>query len=114
AMLTHRKRRRPSRAQMIDPESGISPLAQLEDPHAEADRLIWQQEWRYAMLSEALKHIESEVPAKEYQAFLRYAVQRLPVEQVAGELGLSTSSVYVYKSRVLEAIRRWTAELEQE
>jgi len=107
AMTAHRARRRPSRAQMVSRDSSLNPLSQLEDPYAEAERLIWEQEWRYALLGEALKHLHGEVPEKEYQAFMRYAVQREPVEQVASALGLSTSSVYVYKSRVLEALRTW-------
>ncbi len=114
AMIAHRARRRPSRAQMIAPESGVNPLAQLEDPRAEAERLIWEQEWRYALLGQALNHIRKEVPEKEYQAFIRYAVQREPVEQVAEELGLSPSSVYVYKSRVLGALREWTKAFEKD
>lgn len=114
AMVAHRKRRRPTRAQMPELKSGVNPLAQLEDRHAESDRLVWQQEWRYALLGEALKQIETELPEKEYQAFMRYAVQREPVEQVARELSLSTSSVYVYKSRVLEALRKWIAPFEED
>jgi RNA polymerase sigma factor (sigma-70 family) len=107
ALMAHRARHRPSRAQMIAPDTGLNPLAQLEDHHAEKDRLIWEQEWRYALLGEALKHIRLQVPEKEYQAFLRYAVEGQPVEQVAGDLELAPSSVYVYKSRVLEALRQW-------
>lgn len=114
ALIAHRARRRPSRAQMIARESGVNPLAQLEDPHAEADRLIWKQEWRYAVLGEALKHAERDTPPKEYQAFVRYAVELRPVEEVAKELGLSVSSVYVYKSRVLERLREWVEPYEEE
>ncbi|MCK4660878.1 MAG: sigma-70 family RNA polymerase sigma factor [Phycisphaerae bacterium] len=114
ARLAHRARRRPSRAQMIASDSSINPLAQLEDPHAEADRLIWEQEWRYALLGEALNHLRCELPDKEYQAFIRYGVNCRPVEQVADELGLSSSSVYVYKSRVVQALRKWTEQFEQE
>ncbi|MFH0980314.1 MAG: sigma-70 family RNA polymerase sigma factor [Planctomycetota bacterium] len=112
-LTAHRARFRPSRAQMIDRDSGVNPLAQLEDPHAEADQLIWEQEWRYALLGEALKSLQKELPEKVYEAFMRYAVQRQPVEQVAKDLDLSPSSVYVYKSRVLEALRQWTAPFEE-
>ena len=114
ALIAHRARRRPSRAQMIARESGVNPLGQLEDPHAEADRLIWKQEWRYAVLGEALKHVKRDAPPKEYQAFIHYAVERRPVEEVAKELGLSVSSVYVYKSRVLERLREWVEPYEED
>ena len=113
AMIAHRARHRPTRAQMIDPGSGVNPLAQLEDRRAEADRLIWEQEWRYTLLSEALRHIRGQMPEKEYEAFVRYAVRREPVEEVAEILGLTASSVYVYKSRVLERLREWVEQFDR-
>jgi RNA polymerase sigma-70 factor (ECF subfamily) len=114
AMIAHRNRRRPSRAQMIAQESGVNPLAQIADHRADADRLIWEQEWRYALLDQALEQVQHQVPEKEFRAFIGFAVQRRPVTQVADELGLSTSSVYVYKSRVLDALRRWTEPFEMD
>lgn len=114
ALIAHRARHRPSRAQAVAEDSAVDPIAQLEDHHAERDRVIWAQEWRYALLNEALRHVQTAVPEKEYEAFVRYAVERQPVEQVAAELDLAPSSVYVYKSRVLEVLRQWVEPFEEE
>jgi len=114
ALVAHRNRRRPSRAQAPVSESGVDLLGGIEDRSDETDRVIWEQEWRYAMLAEALRHVRLTLSEKVYEAFLRYGVHRRPVEDVAAELGTSTSTVYVYKARALEAIRRWIAEYEGE
>ncbi len=114
ALMTHRARHRPSRAQAVPLETGVDLLSGIEDKHEEAERRIWEQEWRYAMLDEALRQLQPELGQNVFQAFVLYAIQRKPVEQVATELGISTSSVYVYKSRVLDAIRAWIAQFEDD
>ena len=112
ALEAHRKRRRPSRAQAVDRGDGIDLLSGIEDPSEEAERLIWEQEWRYAVLAEALRQVRPALSPNVFEAFVRFGVQRQPAEEVAAELGISTSSVYVYKQRALEAIRQWVARYE--
>ena len=114
ALVAHRNRRRPSRAQAVPSEDGADLLSGLADRHEEAERRIWEQEWRYAVLAEALRHIRVGLGDNVFEAFLRYGVQRRPVEEVATELGISTSSVYVYKKRALDAVREWTANYERD
>jgi DNA-directed RNA polymerase specialized sigma24 family protein len=74
---------------------------------------IWLQEWRYALLDEALRQIRTEVGEKEYQAFVLYGVERQAVQKVAEQLGITTSSVYVYKGRVLAAVQKWVERFEE-
>jgi len=94
---------------------GIDLLAQIEDPRSEETmHQIWQQEWRYALLDEALRQIRTDVGEKEYEAFVLYAVNRQPAHKVAEQLGLTPSSVYVYKGRVLAAIQKWVEQFEEE
>lgn len=114
ALVAHRDRRRPSRAQAVETDEGIDLLSGLEDQHPEAERRIWEQEWRYALLAEALRQVQPTLNEKVYLAFLRYGVACRPVEEVAAELDLSTSSVYVYKQRALDAIRAWIAAYDAE
>lgn len=114
SLVAHRNRRRPSRAQAVDTGDGIDLLSGLEDRHQEAERRIWEQEWRYALLAEAMRDLRHTLSEKVYQAFLGYAVECRPVGEVATELDLSTSSVYVYKQRALEAVRRWIEAYEQD
>jgi DNA-directed RNA polymerase specialized sigma24 family protein len=114
ALEAHRKRRRPSRAQAVDRGEGIDLLSGIEDPSEEAERQIWEQEWRYAVLAEALRQVRPALSPNVFEAFVRFGVQRQPAEEVAAQLGISSSSVYVYKQRALEAIRQWVARYEPE
>jgi RNA polymerase sigma-70 factor (ECF subfamily) len=114
AMMAHRARHRRTRAQSPTGGTGSDPLARVADRGDEADRLIWDQEWRYALLARALEQVRAEVGEKPYQAFVGFAVERRGVEVVAEELGLSASSVYVYKSRVLEAVKAWVERFEDD
>jgi len=112
ALAVLRARRRRTRVQQSQID-GVDLLAQIEDPRAEHTmQEIWQQEWRYALLDEALRQIRTEVPEREYQAFVLYGVERQPVQKVAETLGITTSSVYVYKGRVLSAVQTWVQQFE--
>lgn len=113
ALATLRNRNRRTRMQQPKRDDSVDLLAHIEDPRTEDTiQEIWRQEWRYALLDEALREIRTEVGNKEYQAFILYAVQRQPVEKVADELSISPASVYVYKGRVLAAIQKWVAQFE--
>jgi RNA polymerase sigma-70 factor (ECF subfamily) len=112
ALMARRARQRPTRAQAIPNDDGVDLLSGIEDKGDEAAQEIWEQEWRYALLDEALRQLQSRLGANTLRAFERYAVQRLPVDDVAVELGISPASVYAYKNRVLNAIKQWVAEFE--
>ena len=111
AMLARHRR---TRAQWVGPQGAASLLDQLEDRgNEEAAQQFWQQEWRYALLAEALPHVQANVGENAFKAFTGYAIARRPVAEVADELGISPSSVYVYKGRVLAAIRDWIKQAEE-
>lgn len=112
ALVAHRNRRRPSRAQAVDGESGLHLLAGIEDKSEQTEQHIWEQEWRYALLGEAIQQVRPTLNTNVYEVLIRYALQRRPVDEVALELGISTSSVYVYKQRALNAIRDWVVKNE--
>lgn len=115
ALAVLRARGRRTRVQQPVTSDGVDLLAQVEDPRTEETmQEIWQQEWRYALLDEALRQIRTNVGDNEYEAFVLYAVQRQPVQKVAEQLGITTSSVYVYKGRVLAAIQKWVEQFEQD
>lgn len=110
SLAAMRARCRRTRAQWIGPEDGTDLINRLEDTRGEeAHRELWEQEWRYALLDEALRQVETEVGAKAFEAFNLLAIQNWPVEKVAEQLGIATSSVYVYKHRVLNAVREQIA-----
>lgn len=113
ALATLRNRNRRTRLQQAPRGNDVDLLAQVEDPRTdETIQEIWRQEWRYALLDEALREIRTEVGEKEYQAFVQYAVQRQPVQKVADELEIAPASVYVYKGRVLAAVQKWVEQYE--
>lgn len=112
ALMALRARQRRTRVQCSAGPDGPDVLAQIEDPGDEAAAAIWRQEWRYALLGAALEHVRDEVGGKTFEAFVDHAINHVPVETVAARLGIAPSSVYVYKGRVLEAIRRWVARFE--
>ncbi|HOW19222.1 MAG TPA: sigma-70 family RNA polymerase sigma factor [Phycisphaerae bacterium] len=115
ALVALRARARRTRVQTAAPEEGADLLDAIEDKHAdESARAVWQREWRYAILEEAMRHVQAAVGDKEFQAFVLHAIENRPVDEVAEMLDISPSSVYVYKGRVLAAIRDWAARFELE
>lgn len=115
ALVALRARARRTRVQSTAQEEGADLLDALEDKHAdESAREVWQREWRYAILEEAMRHVQAAVGDKEFQAFVLHAIENRPVNEVAEMLDISPSSVYVYKGRVLAAIRDCAARFELE
>ncbi|MHC4063590.1 MAG: RNA polymerase sigma factor [Planctomycetota bacterium] len=114
ALVAHRNRRRLSRAQSVSSEGGIDLLSDIAGRDERPERRIWDQEWHYAILAEAMRHLRAGLGDNVFEAFLRYGVERRPVDEVAAELGISTSSVYVYKKRALDAIREWVANYDRD
>ena len=72
---------------------------------------MWEQAWRQRHLRWCLQALRKETPGEQYQAFWRYVIDGVPARQVATEVGLSVSNVYVIKSRLLTRIRHMVFEL---
>jgi RNA polymerase sigma-70 factor (ECF subfamily) len=53
----------------------------------------------------AAQRVRNEFTESTWQAFWQTGVQNRPVEEVAGELGMSAGAVYVARSRVLARLR---------
>ena len=79
-------------------------LRQVEDP-ASGLWSQWDDEHDRHVLQQLLKQVAGEVEPKTMQAFRRLALDGAAPEEVAAELSLSVSSVYVAKSRVLRRLR---------
>ncbi|HOB73281.1 MAG TPA: sigma-70 family RNA polymerase sigma factor [Phycisphaerae bacterium] len=110
-----RARCRRTRAQWVPGPDGSDLVERLEDVRGEeAHRQVWEQEWRYALLDEALRHVERDVGEKAFQAFNLLALKNWPVEQIAAHLGIAPASVYVYKHRVLTAVKQRIARFEKD
>jgi RNA polymerase sigma factor (sigma-70 family) len=115
SLAAMRARCRRTRAQWVSGPDGSDLIERLEDVHGEeAHRQVWEQEWRYALLDEALRHVERDVGRKAFQAFDLLALKNWPVDEVAAHLGIAPASVYVYKHRVLNAIKERIARFADE
>lgn len=114
AMSAHRARRRRTRAQSAERDTDFDLLNSVADRSDEAIREIWEQEWRYAVLEEALRQLQPTLGEKSFRSFVLYAIENRPVQEVASQLGIAPASVYTYKNRVLKAIRKWIAHFEDD
>jgi RNA polymerase sigma factor (sigma-70 family) len=80
------------------------PLAQLADPHSELSRL-WDQEHDRHVLRRLLELIEPQFEPMTLAAFRRVVFDEVSPADVAKELGVSVSAVYLAKSHVLKRLR---------
>jgi RNA polymerase sigma-70 factor (ECF subfamily) len=81
-----------------------SRLAQLEDPHSELSRL-WDDEHNRHLVRQLLQLAAEHFEPATVRAFVRTVLNGIEPAAVARELGISVSSVHVYKLRVLKRLR---------
>lgn len=65
----------------------------------------WELEYRRSQMTLAMEQVRPEFSNKVWSAFVKTAVDGDGAEQVGRELGMSTGSVYVARSRVLARLR---------
>jgi len=82
---------------------GEERIADLEADDALQE--LWEAEWRDALLRECLRLLRRELQPQTLAAFERFALEERTAEEVARELGTSTSMVFSAKHRVLQRIR---------
>ncbi len=73
--------------------------------------LLEESEYRKYLLDQALQLIQPEFQPTTWQAFRLYGLEGRPVEEVAAALGISVSTVYVAKCRVLIRLKQELAGL---
>jgi RNA polymerase sigma-70 factor (ECF subfamily) len=95
------RRRRP--APLADGSAGS--LLDLEDPASELSR-IWDEEYNQQVMRRLMELVEPEFAAPVWQAFVRVAVHGERPAQVAEQLGVKVSAVYLAKSRILHRLRQ--------
>ena len=81
------------------------PDSRSEDPFGER----FMEEWRKAVLAEALDELRLRVDARTYQAFEWYALQDRPVGDVMTILSMNRNQVYLAKSRCTAILREIVA-----
>lgn len=109
ALNTLRDRRR-KRAPVLVPDHSPA-LADHADSDDGPAAAFEEGEYRQAVLGRAMGLIEPEFAPMTWAAFRRTAVDGLSPAAAAAELGLSTNSVYLARSRVLRRLRETLAGL---
>jgi RNA polymerase sigma-70 factor (ECF subfamily) len=80
-------------------------LNQLQDEASEVSQ-IWNRDHDDHVLKRLMRGVQPQFAAQTWQAFYRQVIDRQMADAVAHDLGMSLSSVYMAKSRVLRALRR--------
>ena len=88
------------RAGGAEAEAALGALASEDDLRA-----LWERESSDALLCECLRVVRGEVSATTLRAFQRFALDELPADEVARELGVSRNAVFQAKRRVLAKLR---------
>ena len=94
-------RDRPTRAQSVRSDDRPDPIETLSATGQDEMERLWNQEWDKMVMDTALDHARQTVSKLAYRAFELYALENVPVREVAKSLGIAPSTVYVYKRRVL-------------
>jgi RNA polymerase sigma factor (sigma-70 family) len=108
------RKRRPT-APRLDP--GPSPsrtdaMDRLADPAGARMEAVWEEEWRRHLLDAAIREVKLKVNPEHYQIFHLCVFKDRPIKQVASELGLGLTQVYLAKHRVGAALKREVKRLE--
>ena len=103
-----RRGQRRARVAGAPPPTGF--LENLPDERTQVD--AWDEEWREAVLRQALARVKGEVQAGTFEAFRLFAVEQQPAAQVAARLSITENAVFCAKQRVLRRLRELLADLE--
>jgi RNA polymerase sigma-70 factor, ECF subfamily len=94
-------------------EGGSEAWGQLQNIPQDLDSTICADNATQPLIREVLAQVEAEFEKMTWKAFWLTTVEGANAKDVAGQLGISTASVYQAKSRVLRRLRQRLAELPQ-
>jgi RNA polymerase sigma factor (sigma-70 family) len=87
--------------------SGDTDMVQLleQQPATDAESELWDLELERRLFQWAVEQVRPTVAENTWQAFWRTAVERQPPQEVAQDLGLAVTAVYMAKSRMLARLK---------
>lgn len=85
--------------------AGDEPTSQLID-QATLDSQLFDRESQQEQFRWAANEVRKQVSAQAWEAFWKTAVEGLPANKVASDLGMTVGALYVARSRVLAKIKR--------
>jgi len=104
------KRIRPVAPGGSDFGSYLDQLSDSDHPLSQA----WDREHDLYVTRRLLDMIKPQFESQTWKAFQRVALEDVPAQQVAEELGISLNAVFIAKSRVLSRLRELAAGLIEE
>ena len=84
---------------------GVSDDSQMES--------IWEAEWQDAVSAQCLREAQAHFSSETYGIFERHALDRVPSERVAQELGKTVNAVNLATNRVRSFLRRIRPAIEE-
>ncbi len=103
--VRHFLRSRQNRPTATGKSSVLQQLQQLADDRSNLSQL-WDREHNEHVISRLTSAVEPRFEKKTWMAFRRHVLDDVSPVEVANELGMTLSSVYVAKSRVLSVLRQ--------
>jgi len=88
-------------------------LTEIADDSLDRLESIWEEEWRDQIRRVALEKVKRRVKPEQFQMFDFYALQGLPVQEVARTLGVSVMRVYLARHRIGNLLKGEMANLEK-
>jgi RNA polymerase sigma factor (sigma-70 family) len=79
--------------------------AEQEPVVAPDEEDTWNHEWHQQLLHWSMQKVRDEFGPSTWTAFIRTAIEGKPVDEVSRELGMTSGSVYVAKSRILKRLK---------
>ena len=83
----------------------VERLQQLDDPRSALSQL-WDSEHDKHVLKKILDAAQPQFAPNTWEAFRRVVIERIPVEKVAEECGMTLNAVFIAKSRVVSRLRQ--------
>lgn len=74
----------------------------------------WKQEWQLQDILWSLDQVADDISPRRMQAFRMYALEGVPANEVARQLGMTVGHVYVTRHLVLNMVRKKVKELDGE
>ncbi len=88
-------------------------IQDLPDPNCFSLEESWDAEWDKNLVDAAMRRAKEQVSARQYQIFDCYVMKRWPASQVARDLRVNISQVYLAKFRVQRAIKKELSKLQK-
>ena len=104
--------RKIQRKQSRESEKASEHLEQIPDDLPDIDS-YWEGHWQKELLEAAMERVKEEVNPLYYQVYDRLVLRDKKAKEVAEELAIPVSQVYLAKHRITEALKKAVEEMNE-